>query len=117
MPWYGYLIIAIVAVVVVLVVAIITGNIKKVKEWLVLVCAEAEKKLGSGTGALKLREVYDKFIEKFPKLSTIISFNLFSKLVDKSLKVLKNLLDTNTQIKEYVEGTDENSETEDTTEE
>ena len=36
-----------------------------VKEWLLLAVVEAEKKLGGGTGQIKLRYVYDMFIEKF----------------------------------------------------
>ena len=52
-------------------------QLKKVKEWLLWAVAEAEKELGSGTGQLKLRYVYDMFIVKFPSLAKIISFETF----------------------------------------
>ena len=39
------------------------------KEWLLLAVVEAEKKLGRGTGQIKLRYVYDMFIEKFKFLA------------------------------------------------
>lgn len=46
---------------------------KKVIEWLKYAVSMAEKELGKDTGQLKLRRVYDWFIEKFPKLSSEIS--------------------------------------------
>ena len=35
---------------------------ERVKEWLLWAVTEAEKELGSGTGQLKLRQVYDLFL-------------------------------------------------------
>lgn len=81
------------------------SQLAKVKEWLLLAVVEAEKQLGGGTGVLKLRYVYDWFISKFPFTSKIISFNTFSKLVDKSLEKMKQLLQTNQSVEAYVEGT------------
>lgn len=78
-------------------------QIAKVKEWLLYAVTEAEKELGGGTGALKLRYVYNLFIEKFPYLVDIISFEMFSHLVDESLEQMKHLLETNSSIKAYVE--------------
>lgn len=80
-----------------------TDQINKVKEWLLYAVTEAEKELGGGTGQIKLRYVYDMFLSKFPFLTKVISFELFSKLVDEVLEKFRALLDTNTKLKDYVE--------------
>ena len=77
---------------------------KNIKEWLLYAVVEAEKNLGSKTGKIKLRQVYDEFIKTFPIISKIISFNLFSKFVDTSLIEMKKILDSNTKISQYVNG-------------
>ena len=79
-------------------------QLKKVKEWLLWAVAEAEKELGSGTGQLKLRYVYDMFIVKFPSLAKIISFETFSCMVDEVLDEFKKLLNKNDKMKKYIEG-------------
>ena len=77
---------------------------KKVKEWLLYAVIEAEKELGSGTGPVKLRSVYDMFITKFPKLSVFISFNTFSEWVDVALDYMEELLTDNKDIKAILKG-------------
>ena len=77
---------------------------KKVKEWLLYAVIEAEKKLGSGTGPVKLRSVYDMFITKFPKLSVFISFNTFSEWVDVALDYMEKLLTDNKDVKAILKG-------------
>lgn len=74
----------------------------KVKEWLLYAVIMAEKELGAGTGQLKLRYVYDMFVEKFPALVSIISFELFSRLVDEALEKMRHLLEYNKDIEDYV---------------
>ena len=78
-------------------------SLKKVNEWLLYAVALAEKELGSGTGQIKLRYVYDMFIVKFPFLSKIISFKTFSSLVDKALDNFKKMLDSNTNLQNYIQ--------------
>lgn len=78
-------------------------QIQKVKEWLLYATTLAEKELGGGTGKLKLRSVYDMFVIKFPWLVRVISFDYFSELVDEALVEMRNLLDTNENVKDYVE--------------
>lgn len=78
-------------------------QIQKVKEWLLYATTLAEKELGGGTGKLKLRSVYDMFVVKFPWLVRVISFDYFSELVDEALVEMRNLLDTNENVKDYVE--------------
>lgn len=78
-------------------------KLMKVKEWLLYAVTQAEKEFGSGTGQIKLRFVYDRFLIVFPYLAKIIPFELFSTLVDEALDKFRILLETNKQIQEYVE--------------
>ena len=78
------------------------SQIAKIKEWLLYAVTEAEKELGSGTGQLKLRYVYDMFLSKFPYLAKFISFEFFSKLVDEVLEKFKEMFKTNTAVSAYV---------------
>lgn len=79
-----------------------SAQLSKFQQWLLWAVAEAEKSLGSGTGQLKLRYVYDMFIARFPALSKIISFEAFSLLVDKALQRFNELLSSNQKIQEYI---------------
>lgn len=84
----------------------INEQIDKVKEWLLYATTLAEKELGSGTGKLKLRYVYDMFASKFPWLVKIVSFESFSKLVDEVLVEMNELLSSNSAVKKYVSESD-----------
>ena len=79
-------------------------QIKKIREWLIYATTIAEKELGGGTGQLKLRRVYDMFVSKFTWLAKVISFDKFSELVDKALGDMNKLLQTNTAVSAYVNG-------------
>ena len=74
-----------------------------VKEWLLLAVVEAEKKLGGGTGQIKLRYVYDMFIEKFKFLALMITFEQFGIMVDTALDKMRLMLSSNEKLKDYVE--------------
>lgn len=76
---------------------------KKVKEWLLFAVVQAEKELGSGTGQLKLRYVYNLALSKFPIFIKLIPFELFSNFVDGALQQLKNIIEDNEGVKEYME--------------
>lgn len=76
----------------------------KVREWLLYAVTKAEKDLGGGTGKLKLRQVYDMFLTKFSWLAKVVSFELFSKIVDDALEEMRDMLEKNTAIKALVEG-------------
>ena len=82
------------------------SQIAKLKEWLLYAVTEAEKELGSGTGQLKLRYVYDMFVTKFPYLVKFVSFEMFSKLVDEVLIKFKEMFNQNKAIKQYVDSND-----------
>lgn len=108
-----YLIVAAVAVIVGLIYIVIrffkmpsAKQMQKVREWLLFAVTEAEKELGNGTGKLKLRAVYDRFLSRFKWISYVITFEKFAELVDEALEEMRTLLDTNKNIANFVEGTD-----------
>ena len=78
------------------------NQLAQVKEWLLYAVAQAEKKLGSGTGQLKLRYVYDLFILRFGNLAKMISFETFSTLVDEALYIFRDMLRDNEAVSKYV---------------
>lgn len=77
-------------------------QIENLKEWLKLAVTEAEAALGSGTGQLKLRDVYDMAVEKFPWVGEFITFETFSTWVDEALEWMNNQLENNENVKAYV---------------
>lgn len=77
-------------------------QITKVKEWLLYAVVLAEKQYGAGTGEIKLRYVYDLFVEKFSWLAKVVSFETFSKWVQDALKQMEALLQTNSAIETIV---------------
>lgn len=77
-------------------------KIANVKEWLKWAVTMAEKELGSGTGQLKLRQVYNMAISEFPWIVQVISFELFSKWVDEALEWMESQLESNKAIQELV---------------
>lgn len=78
----------------------------KAKEWLIWACIEAEKKLQSGTGQLKMREVWNLFCANptFAPIARLISFEVFEKLLTDALKQAKAMLVTNPALANYVYG-------------
>ncbi len=79
-------------------------QIKNIKEWLLYAVTEAEKQFGTGTGKLKLRQVYDWAVIKFPCLQ-FVKFEVFSKWVDEALEIMRELLKKNQTVLEYIEET------------
>lgn len=72
------------------------------KNWLVWAVSEAEAVLGSGTGQLKLRYVYDLAVAKFPVVGKLIPFTVFSGWVDAALDVMREMIAENTSIAEVI---------------
>lgn len=104
-----YLLIAAAAGIAVLIAGIITFiklppavQKKNILNWLLGAVTLAEAKFGGSTGQLKLREVYDKFIQRFPLVSKLISFETFSDLVDSALETMRASLETNESLATYV---------------
>lgn len=81
-------------------------QIKALKEWLLYAVTLAEKDLGSGTGKLKLRHVYDMFLIRFSWLAKVITFEQFSLYVDEALEQMKSMLASNTSVQTFVEGSE-----------
>lgn len=77
---------------------------ENLKQWLIYACTEAEKILGSKTGKIKLRYVYNMFIERYKFLGHIITFEQFSLIVDNALIEMRIIIDTNQAVKNLVEG-------------
>ena len=106
---YWYIILAVLAVGFVAGVAVYnfakrptTEQLVKVREWLLWAVTEAERELGGGTGKLKLRQVYDLFVVRFPWLVKVVPFNLFSDLVDDALIEMRELLAKNEAVQAHV---------------
>ena len=79
-------------------------QLDNLREWLLGAVTEAEKELGGGTGRLKLRQVYDLFVARFPWLAKVISFTTFSDMVDDALVEMRELLAKNEAVQAYVAG-------------
>lgn len=77
-------------------------QIELVKQWLLLIVVQAEKELGGNTGQIKLRFVYDKFLERFKFLSRIITFEQFSGLVDEVLETMRKMVESNQSLIDYI---------------
>lgn len=70
-------------------------QLRKVRAWLLYAVTQAEAEMGSGTGKLKLRYVYDLFITRFKWISLVISFDTFADLVHDSLDEMRDMLKNN----------------------
>lgn len=77
-------------------------KIENLKEWLKWAVVIAEKELGSGTGQLKLREVYNMAVAQFPWIVSFITFEIFSQYVDEALEWMKQQLESNGAIATYI---------------
>ena len=77
-------------------------KVENIKEWLKLTVVEAEKTLGGGTGQLKLRYVYNQAVAHFPWIASLVSFETFSAWVDEALDWMKEQLEQNQAITNYI---------------
>lgn len=87
---------------------------KKIRQWLIYACIEAERELQSGTGQLKLRKVWNKLcnISAFASVVKSISFDTFSEWVTDALRKAKEMLINNKTLATYVYGDNANEEIE-----
>jgi hypothetical protein len=93
----------IIVVLAVIVYFIMSGK-KSVMKWLLFAVTMAEQEMGGGTGKLKLAQVYQDFVATYPLFSKIVPFAVFSAWVDAVLDEMRHLLETNSEIKKFVEG-------------
>ena len=78
-------------------------KIANIKEWLKFAVVDAEKELGSGTGQLKLRMVYNMAVKQFPFIVQLIPFDTFSRWVDEALDWMRCQLTENKAAQSYIE--------------
>ena len=83
-------------------IALFKGEKKSLKDVLLYLCTEAEKIYGSKTGQLKLKYTWSEACRQFPFLTTFLSFETFSDMVDDCLVDFRHLIETNDSIAEYV---------------
>lgn len=107
--WYIIVAAAVIAAVIAIYVYRFAGlptqeQLAKVREWLLYAVTTAEAELGGGTGQLKLRTVYDMFVQRFPGIAKMISFEIFSDLVDDALVEMRDMLAKNEAVAAIVGG-------------
>lgn len=97
-------IILVLCVLVGVIVGIRLGYIKQIKQVLLYLVLEAEKKYGDGTGKLKFSAVSEWTYEKLPSLARIfISADLIEDLIEEAVKEMKKYLEDNKSVKILVE--------------
>ena len=79
-------------------------QIANLQEWLKWAVTMAEKELGSGTGQLKLRMVYNMAVDRFDWIARCITFDTFSALVEDALIWMENQLSSNKAVSDMVKG-------------
>lgn len=84
-----------------------TKQLNKVREWLLYAVTMAEQELGGGTGQIKLRYVYDMFVTRFTWLAKVITFKMFSMMVDEALEKMRAMLESNPAVQELVNMADD----------
>lgn len=103
MDWQMIIAIIVLALILILAIVYLIRNQKaRVLEWLKYAVSMAETELGKKTGQLKLRLVYDWFIEKFPHFSAFLPFKIFSSWVDVALETLNSWLKSGNAISDYI---------------
>ena len=80
-------------------------QVRIIKECLLNWVVQAEAELGSGSGKVKLSEVYGQFVTAFPIIKNAVSFEQFSAWVDDALEQMRDMLKTNPNLRDVV-GTD-----------
>ncbi|MFJ7982407.1 hypothetical protein ACIQ1D_19275 [Lysinibacillus xylanilyticus] len=63
-----------------------------IKTWLVEAVLVAEQKYGGKTGELKLSYVYRMFVNRFGWFGSLISEEVFNRLVDEALEIIEKTL-------------------------
>ena len=106
---YWYLIITALAILVMAILFIVDfakkspkEKLESVKQWAIYACALAQAHLGSGTGQLKMRETYNMFLQTFPTLAQVISFDTYKNTAEMALTELKEMLKTNPNIQNAI---------------
>lgn len=64
----------------------------KAKEWLLWAVASVEQELEGASGSLKLRRVYDLFLQRFPAMAKAVPFRVFCQWTEAALSEVENIL-------------------------
>lgn len=64
----------------------------KVKAWLLWAVTSAEREMDGASGKLKLRRVYDLFVQRFPEVAMAVPFETFCGWVDEALQEAEDSL-------------------------
>lgn len=83
------------------------NQIESLQEFLKAEVVRAEQALGSGTGELKLRQVYDAAVKAYPWVGKFLTFERFKGLVDVALDWMKEQMDKNVDISNLIRGNTE----------
>ena len=70
-------------------------KLEVIKSWILVAVTTAEKELGSGTGAIKLAIVYSAFVDKFPVVGKVLSYEKFEEYVEEALVKMREALGQN----------------------
>ena len=89
-------------VIVLVVVSVFISGKKSIKNWLLYAVSMAEQEWGSGTGKIKLRDVYDSFVARYPIFAVVIPFSVFSLWVDEALVEMRDMLEKNLDIRAFI---------------
>ncbi len=81
-------------------------QIEAVKEWLLYWVLQAEASLGGGTGKIKLSMVYDAFVQRFPWMAKMVSFETFSLMVDDVLEKMRSMIQSNPALLDTIKSAD-----------
>lgn len=104
--WMLLILIAAITVAIVTVIRFVklptSDQLVKVKAWLLQAVTEAEREFGGKTGKIKLSYCYSLFLSAFPKVAKIITYDMFSSIVDEVLDQFKTMLQSNENLQDYV---------------
>lgn len=92
----------IIGVVILFAAGFIALQFRSFRDWLIYAVTQAELYFGGKTGQLKLRYVYDMAVERFRFITVIITFDMFSKFVDKALIKMRDMIANNQTIGEML---------------
>lgn len=81
-------------------------QLSAVKDWLLYWVLQAEASLGGGTGKIKLAMVYDVFVQRYPWLAKMITYDTFGLMVDDALEKMRAMLQGNPTLLETIKNAD-----------
>ena len=95
---------ALIIVILIIAAYILLNGTQSINNWLLFFVSCAEADLGSGTGKLKLAQVYSDFVAAYPIFSKILPFFVFSWMVDNVLEKMRDMANKNENISALIYG-------------